>query len=218
MNTTSHARAWTIAAAAVLVLAACTPGNVTPDAHHHHKPTPTPAPTTAPPAPGGLHVVHTPQTLVDDMRLHAGQCHARGGTIATDLPDPACTPGAIDPAVTQANIHTTICVRGWTATVRPPLTLTGPAKRASMADYGITTGAGSVEYDHLVPLELGGAVNDPRNLWPEPDYATRAGFYLNPKDHLERTLNRPVCSGRMSLSRAQLLVAREWASAYRRYG
>ena len=38
-----------------------------------------------------------------------------------------------------------------------------------------------------MPLELGGAVNDPRNLWPEPDYATAAGFYLNPKDHLERT-------------------------------
>ena len=74
------------------------------------------------------------------------------------------------------------------------------------------------EYDHLVPLELGGAVNDPRNLWPEPDYAIRAGFYLNPKDHLERALNRLVCSGRMTLDSAQLLIARDWVGAYRTYG
>jgi hypothetical protein len=31
------------------------------------------------------------------------------------LPNPTLTPGAIDPNVTQANIETTICVRGWCA-------------------------------------------------------------------------------------------------------
>jgi hypothetical protein len=41
-------------------------------------------------------------------------------------------------------------------------------------------------------LELGGAVNDPCNLWPEPDYRIRAGFYLNPKDHLEAALKQLV--------------------------
>jgi hypothetical protein len=34
-------------------------------------------------------------------------------------PDPRCTPGSIDPAVTQANIHRTICVSGYTSRVRP---------------------------------------------------------------------------------------------------
>jgi hypothetical protein len=36
------------------------------------------------------------------------------------LPDRTRTPGALNPKVTQATIGTTICVRGWTQTVRPP--------------------------------------------------------------------------------------------------
>ena len=36
------------------------------------------------------------------------------------LPDPRCTPGSIDPYVTQADIRSTICKTGWTGTVRPP--------------------------------------------------------------------------------------------------
>jgi hypothetical protein len=35
-------------------------------------------------------------------------------------PNPALTPGVTNPAVTQANIKTTICKSGWSATVRPP--------------------------------------------------------------------------------------------------
>ena len=37
------------------------------------------------------------------------------------LPDRRCTPGAIDPAVTQADIQSTICVTGYADTVRPPV-------------------------------------------------------------------------------------------------
>ena len=36
------------------------------------------------------------------------------------LPDPIRTPGAINPAVTQETIGTTICMRGWTRTIRLP--------------------------------------------------------------------------------------------------
>jgi hypothetical protein len=46
---------------------------------------------------------------------------------------------------------------------------------------------------HLVRLELGGAVNDPRNLWPEPDSSP------NPKDAVEDELNREVCDGQLTL-------------------
>src|SRR5579871_5396607 len=42
------------------------------------------------------------------------------------LPDPSCTPGALNPDVTQATIASTICKTGWTATVRPPLSVTEP--------------------------------------------------------------------------------------------
>ena len=101
--------------------------------------------------------------------------------------------------------------------MRPARTVTEPEKRASMRAYGISD-ARSFEYDHLVPLELGGAANDPRNLWPEPDYRRPAGFYLNPKDHLERALNRLVCTRAVSLARAQRMIATGWIAAYRRYG
>lgn len=146
-----------------------------------------------------------------------GSCHARGSGLYS-TPDPLCTPGALNPAVTDATIDSTICRPGWTATVRPPESITEPEKLASMAAYGEHGSASAFEYDHLVPLELGGAVNDPRNLWPEPDYASVSGFYRNPKDHLELALKRLVCDGSLPLSQAQLSIAVHWVAAYRRYG
>jgi len=40
--------------------------------------------------------------------------------LAGDLPDSATTPGAINPDVRPDTIRSTICVEGWTRTVRPP--------------------------------------------------------------------------------------------------
>jgi hypothetical protein len=93
----------------------------------------------------------------------AGSCHARGRGLYS-LPDAACTPGAIDPAVTQADIGRTICRSGYTETVRPPESITEAEKRASLRAYGDRRPLHYYEYDHLVPLELGGARNDARNL------------------------------------------------------
>jgi hypothetical protein len=148
-----------------------------------------------------------------------GSCHARGSGLYSS-PDARCTPGALNPAVTQATIASSICRRGWTSTVRPPESITEPEKLASMAAYGETSSASSFEYDHLVPLELGGAVNDPRNLWPEPGHlgSSRSSFYRNPKDRLKRALNRLVCGGELALSQAQRLIALDWVSAFRRFG
>lgn len=146
-----------------------------------------------------------------------GTCHASGSGLYS-RPNARCTPGALNPSVTPTTIDSTICRSGWTATVRPPESITQREKFASMDAYGDEKGPAAYEYDHLVPLELGGAVNDPRNLWPEPDYSVRAGFYLNPKDRLEGALKRLVCSGRMPLATAQRLIATDWISAFRRYG
>lgn len=122
------------------------------------------------------------------------------------LPDPRCTPGAVYPAVTQATIHQTICVRGWTATIRPPLTWTEPLKRRLMTAYGIPkpTSMTGFEFDHLVPLELGGAPADVANLWPEP------GASPNAKDAVERAANRAVCAGKVALAAARQGIARDW--------
>jgi hypothetical protein len=90
--------------------------------------------------------------------------------------------------------------------VRPPESVTEQEKAASMAAYGDTGAMGAYEYDHFVPLELGGATNDPRNLWPEP------GGSPNPKDVVEDSLRRAVCDGQITLARAQREIAKNWIS------
>ncbi len=132
-----------------------------------------------------------------------GSCRALGSGLYS-RPDPQCTPGALNPAVTQATIQRTICVTGWTSTVRPPESVSEPEKRASMAAYGDTGPLSAYEYDHFVPLELGGAVNDPRNLWPEP------GASPNPKDTVESDLRSEVCAGKMTLADAQRAIVSDW--------
>jgi hypothetical protein len=166
-------------------------------------------------APSGL-VYSTASGHAVQRQPPAGSCHMLGSGLYA-RPDPRCTPGAVNPEVTQATIGRTICSSGWTSTVRPSESITEPEKLGSMRAYGVS-GASRYEYDHFVPLELGGAVNDPRNLWPEPDYAAPSGFYLNPKDHLEYALKRRVCSGAMTLAQAQRAIALNWVSAYRTYG
>lgn len=129
-----------------------------------------------------------------------GTCHL-GHRAGQPTPDHGCTPGAINPAVTQATIGQTICVSGWTKTVRPSTSMTGPLKRRLAVAYAIPpTG----ELDHLVSLELGGAPDDPRNLWVEP------GGIPNPKDRVENWLKRQVCAGRMTLAEAQAGIADDW--------
>jgi hypothetical protein len=138
-----------------------------------------------------------------------GSCHARGHGLFS-LPDPNCTPGAVSPAVTQADISSTICRSGYTETVRPSESITEAEKEASLRSYGDAGPLHVYEYDHLVPLELGGARNDSRNLWPEP------GAIPNPKDELEGRLREMVCSGEIPLAVAQREIARSWAAVYRR--
>lgn len=137
-----------------------------------------------------------------------GSCHATGSG-RFSLPDRRCTPGALNPAVRQGTIYRTICRAGWTSMVRPPVSISEPEKFASMAAYGDRRSASHYEYDHLVPLELGGATNAPRNLWPEP------GSTPNPKDSVENTLRRQVCDGKLKLVRAQQLIATNWVKEYR---
>ena len=106
----------------------------------------------------------------------------------------ALTPGVIDPNVTQANIGSTICVRGYTKTVRHVSTAT---KTRVYHEYGIMSHTpGSYEVDHLISLELGGS-NDIGNLWPEPYFGTNNA---HDKDYWENELHRQVCNGSISLA------------------
>jgi hypothetical protein len=138
-----------------------------------------------------------------------GACHARAGG-AFSLPDRHCTPGAVSPAVTQSNIHSTICRPGYAKGVRPRESVTEPEKLASLGAYGDPGPARDFEYDHLVSLELGGATNDPRNLWPEP------GASPNTKDRLEDRLHAMVCARALTLAAAQAELSSDWVAAYHR--
>lgn len=112
-------------------------------------------------------------------------------------PDAVCTPGAIDARVTQATVATTVCVPGYTATVRPPVSYTGPLKVRLMWAYGDLDTPSAFELDHEIPLELGGAPRDPANLWPEPIADARV------KDGRENALHRAICNGTTTLAAAQ---------------
>ena len=107
------------------------------------------------------------------------------------------TPGVLNAAVTQATIRSTICTRGWTATIRPPTSYTSALKLRQLAAYGETGPPEDFQEDHLISLELGGHPTDPRNLWPEP-YPRAAHV-----DAIENELNRKVCEGSLTLSEAQ---------------
>jgi hypothetical protein len=150
-------------------------------------------------AAGGLVVVHDPGRVTGTL---TGHCHTRDNGL---LPDRSCTPGAIDPAVTQATIGSTICRSGYTDKVRPPESQT-EAFKFDVAEPAYGQHHVSGELDHLVPLELGGA-NDAANLWVE------AGRIPNPKDSVENALNEAVCAGHMTLRAAQREIARNWIAA-----
>jgi hypothetical protein len=65
------------------------------------------------------------------------------------------TPGVLNPAVTQATIGATICRRGWTRTIRPPVSYTNDLKRRQLREYGLRGPPSAYQEDHLVSLELG---------------------------------------------------------------
>lgn len=132
-------------------------------------------------------------------------------------PNASRTPGAINRSVTQSNIHQTICVTGYTATIRPPSSYTTALKIQQLHSGYAVAGdmkTGDYEEDHLISLELGGAPSDPKNLWPEY-YNSSLGARV--KDKIENTLHRLVCSGIIKLKTAQKLIATDWRGAYSKF-
>lgn len=130
-------------------------------------------------------------------------------SIAGVLPS---VPGATNPNVTQANINQTICVSGFTKTIRPPASYTNALKRKQLVGAA-DTNPRDYEEDHLISLEIGGSPTSPQNLWPEP-YNPPGGWGAHKKDQLENTLHKMVCSGAISLSDAQKAISTDWVKSY----
>jgi hypothetical protein len=145
----------------------------------------------------------------------AGSCHYRYTRTKQPLPDRRCTPGARNPKVTPATLKVTICKSGYTASIRPPSSITSVEKRLNAVSYNYRGSLRQTEYDHLIPLELGGDPNDPRNLWvepPSPGHKPSQGF-RNPKDGVEHKAKSLVCKGRVPLALMQRAIAVNWATA-----
>lgn len=116
------------------------------------------------------------------------------------LPERKITPGVFNPLVRQTTIRKTICKSGWAKKVRPPASYTNALKLKQMVQYEETGSPTEYTEDHLIPLELGGAARNPKNLWPEPrSQATRS-------DPLEMKLMRQVCKGVMKLAKARATI------------
>ncbi|MFF5307652.1 hypothetical protein ACFY5F_50775 [Streptomyces sp. NPDC013161] len=160
------------------------------------------------------------KTYTVQQQPAAGSCHYRF-LKGEPLEDPTCTPGAISPAVTQANLKSTICRKGgYTSGIRPSTSVTGKEKELNAASYGFTGRMGDAEYDHLISLQLGGDPNDYRNLWVEPaDPGHKKGSGVNnAKDPVETKLHTAVCKGKVTLAAAQKAIVTDWTTALSRLG
>lgn len=122
---------------------------------------------------------------------------------------------ALNPDVTQSNIRETICVPGYTKTVRPSTTYSNGVKRKLFREAGLDEAVMSAfELDHHVPLALGGHPRSLNNLMLQPwDGANGA----KKKDRLEVKLQCLVCTGQLRLAEAQQAIYTDWTKAYRSY-
>jgi hypothetical protein len=141
-----------------------------------------------------------------------GACTA-GSKNGYPIPDPACTPGAVNPTLTLS-VLTDKNFR--TGCIRNHLT-SEEAKGATYAWYGLQKPSGNAgqsqvcELDHLVPLYFGGA-DSLDNIWPQcgPDAVTLNERYFKQKDKVEVYVGNMVRAGTISLTEAQRGIAKDW--------
>jgi hypothetical protein len=140
---------------------------------------------------------------------------ALNNAVAGELPNPILTPGAVNETISLDDYKRLCHETGWTKLYRPPPGFTNALKRLQMKQYGYADrDPREFEMDHLLPLCLSGAPQDPHNLWPQP----RAGEWsAEKKEQLEIVLCRAVCRGDVDLKEAQHDIAQNWIAAYKKY-
>jgi hypothetical protein len=122
---------------------------------------------------------------------------------------------ALNADVTQGTIQETICVPGYTASVRPSTSFTNGVKTRLLREQGLPASAApEYELDHRVPLALGGHPRSLKNLvlqrWAGEDGAKK-------KDRLERKLQQLVYAYAVQLEVARRAIFFDWQTAYRTY-
>jgi hypothetical protein len=147
-------------------------------------------------------------------------------------PDPAITPGVIDPALTKEIIcdptHHTKSDRHVTdadkaaaylryGMVVPKVQKAMPSGKVSTVynfHVGYCATAEGCEVDHLVSIENGGS-NEAGNLWPEIYSGTI--WTAHPTDIVENRLHKLVCIGRIELAEDQHTLQTDWIAGWYKY-
>jgi hypothetical protein len=132
--------------------------------------------------------------------------------VAADLPCVQTTHGCIplNPDVTEDSVRQTICVPGYTETVRPSSSYTNGIKAKLLREAGLSESLmPDYELDHIVPLALGGHPRKLANLTLQP-WEGEHGAHR--KDLLERRLQILVCRGELKLNEAQACIAEDWVA------
>jgi hypothetical protein len=129
------------------------------------------------------------------------------------LPDPNCTPGAINPSITESMLKNAAFRTGCIRNKATKEELKGETydwyKIPHPSD---NTGENQTcELDHLIPLYLGGA-DTLVNIWPPcgPDGIALDDRYFKEKDKVEYYLGQQVREGNMALADAQHGIATNW--------
>jgi hypothetical protein len=131
-----------------------------------------------------------------------GASNAVAAVAGSVLPDRQLTPGAV-----VTDDVATVCRSGYASSVRPRGAEWADIKAAARSRYEAAGEPVGTVGDHLVPLALGGAPRDLRNVWLQP-YSD-----AHSKDLVEMQLWVLVCDGRMDLRAAQQRIAADWRSA-----
>ena len=129
------------------------------------------------------------------------------------VPDPRCSPGAINPSVTLAVLTT----KGFTTKCVRDKATSAQTKKKTYGWYGIkppaknTGSTQTCELDHIISLELGGA-DTLDNIWPQcgPSRTTLWNRYFKQKDTVENYLAYMVREGNITLAVAQRGIAHNW--------
>jgi hypothetical protein len=129
------------------------------------------------------------------------------------IPDPSCSPGAVNPTLTlkllKTKGFTTKCVRNMATT---------PAQKArTYTWYNIPkpkNNSGKTmtcELDHIVSLQLGGA-DTLNNLWPQcgPNGVPLPKRHFKLKDDVENYIARQIKAGALDMKDAQRRIAEDW--------
>jgi cytochrome c-type biogenesis protein CcmH/NrfF len=123
--------------------------------------------------------------------------------------------GALNPDVTQDTIAQTICLPGYTKSVRPAAGYASDVKRILMERAGMNPGSAQYyELDYVIPLALGGHPTDRRNFALQ---ILEGKNGAKRKDRIEAKLQCMVCSGQVTIADAQREILTDWQAAYQRH-